>query len=275
MSDVLKAIAYGIIEGITEWLPISSTGHLLLVMQWLKMDVSDAFMEMFSIVIQFGAILAVVGTYNNALNPFAKQKSKKERQSVFRLWLLFCIAVLPSAFVGILLDGWCNQYLDNTPTIAVALIFFGILFIIIEHYHKAEDAVDNYEQLSYPKALGIGLFQMLSVIPGTSRSGVTMIGAMSLGASRSLATQFSFYMAIPTMVGYSLLKLLKFIMLGNVLMPKEMLILAIAFFVAFLVSLLTMKWLLSFVRRHSFLPFGVYRILLGTFLLLLYFKNSL
>lgn len=270
MSDYVKAILFGIIEGITEWLPISSTGHLLLFGEVIKLNVSDAFMEMFDIVIQLGAILAVICLHFREIIPITFKQSQDQKAKV-RLWALIGIAVFPSALVGLLLDNWCNAYLSNPPTIAFALIAFGVLFIILERYRKTEIEMNTQEDLSWKDAIKIGVFQTLSIIPGTSRSGVTMIGGMWSGLSRALATKFSFYMAVPTMIGYSGLKICKYYATGNTLSQDQVFILAIAFLTSLLVSLLVIRWLISFVRHHTFLPFGIYRILLGILILAIYY----
>ena len=271
MNDYVKAILYGIVEGITEWLPISSTGHLILFGEVLKLNVSDAFMEMFDIVIQLGAILAVVCIHFREIYPFASEKNKEQRRKTLRLWMLIGIAIFPSALAGLLMDDLCNTFLSNPPTVAFALIAFGVIFIILERYHKAEGEITMQDSLSWKNAIKIGLFQTLSIIPGTSRSGATMIGGMWSGLSRALATKFSFFMAIPTMLGYSGLKVYKYFADGNCLTLYNAIIISVGFLSSLIVSLCTIRWLTSFVRNHTFLPFGIYRIFIGIIILVMYY----
>ena len=264
----LKAIIYGIIEGITEWLPISSTGHLLLVEKFLALNVSSAFMEMFRIVIQLGAILAVMQLHFNELCPWNKSNSVNERVDIFYRWKLTLLSVIPSSIVAIVLDSLCSKYLESSIVIAFALIAFGVIFLILEYYYKAEDSVCEIRSMNWQQALGVGLFQTLSIIPGTSRSGATMIGGMCLGLSRELSAKFSFYMAIPTMLGYSALKMVKYILSNSFPNLKEISLFLIAFLTAFIVSAFVVRWLTHFVSKHTFLPFAIYRILLGTVIII-------
>ena len=262
--ELLKSLLYGIVEGITEWLPVSSTGHLILLGELCPLNVSPAFSEMFDVVIQLGAILAVIVLFFRKLNPFAPSKSALEKKGTWGLWLRVCVAVIPSAAVGVLLDDWLDAHLYNYITVAVALVVYGILFILIERFKPADKAaVTDVGGISYKLAFLIGAFQMLALIPGTSRSGSTILGAMLLGCSRAAAAEFSFFMAIPTMLGASLLKVVKLFAEGVTVTSLEWGILAVGCFTAFIVSLAAIKFLMDFVKKHSFASFGWYRIVLG------------
>ena len=262
--ELLKSLLYGIVEGITEWLPVSSTGHLILLGELCPLNVSPAFSEMFDVVIQLGAILAVIVLFFRKLNPFSPAKSALEKKSTWGLWLRVCVAVIPSAAVGVLLDDWLDAYLYNYVTVAVALVVYGILFILIERFKPADKAaVTDVGGISYKLAFLIGAFQMLALIPGTSRSGSTILGAMLLGCSRAAAAEFSFFMAIPTMLGASLLKVVKLFAEGVTVTALEWGILAVGCVTAFVVSLAAIKFLMDFVKKHSFASFGWYRIVLG------------
>ena len=262
--ELLKSVLYGIVEGITEWLPVSSTGHLILLGEFCPLSVSPAFSEMFDVVIQLGAILAVIVLFFRKLNPFAPSKTPDEKKSTWSLWLRVCVAVIPSAAVGVLLDDWLDEHLYNYVTVAIALIVYGILFILIEKFKPADKAaVTTVESIDYKLAFFIGAFQMLALIPGTSRSGSTILGAMLLGCSRAAAAEFSFFMAIPTMLGASLLKVVKLFAEGVTVTAMEWGILAVASVTAFVVSLAAIKFLMDFVKKHSFASFGWYRIALG------------
>lgn len=285
--EFLKAVLYGIVEGITEWLPISSTGHLILLGEWLPFKFTEdatllaEFGEMFEVVIQLGAILAVVILFWQKLWPFGKSKSPEQKKSTWKLWLKVIIASLPAALVGVIgdkilekisgksIDGW----LYNATVVAIALIVYGVAFILIERFHKPENTrVHAVGEISCKTALFIGLFQMLSIVPGTSRSGSTILGSMMMGLSRTAAAEFSFFMAIPVMVGASGIKLLGFagyVAESGVAVPGAAWgILAVAFIVSFAVSMVAIRFLMDFVKRHSFTPFGIYRIVLGVFVLL-------
>lgn len=266
--ELLKSLFYGIVEGITEWLPVSSTGHLIILGRLWPLDVSDAFSEMYDVVIQLGAILAVIVLYFHKLNPFAPSKTGEEKKSTWGLWFRVVVAVIPSAIVGLLLDDWLDEHLYNYVVVAIALIVYGIAFIVIERVKPADRAVvtDVYG-ISYGRALAIGLFQTLALIPGTSRSGSTILGAMLLGTSRGAAAEFSFFMAIPTMLGASLLKIVKLFANGVAVTAAEWGILAVGCVSAFAVSLCAIKFLTDFVKKHSFSSFGVYRIALGAVVL--------
>lgn len=267
--ELLKALLYGIVEGITEWLPISSTGHLILLDELIALNVSDAFWEMFEVVIQLGAILAVIVLFFRKLNPFALSKSPEEKKATWILWLKVLIAIIPSGIVGVLLDDWLDAHLYNYVVVAVALIVYGVAFLFIERWKPEGRArVTSLQGISYMTALWIGCFQMLALIPGTSRSGSTILGAMMLGLSRSVAAEFSFFLAIPTMAGASLVKVLKFIGNGVEITGTEWGILAVGCISAFLVSLAAIRFLMDFVKKHSFSAFGWYRIGLGALVLI-------
>lgn len=262
--EYLKAIFLGIIEGITEWLPVSSTGHMILFDEFVKLDVSDAFKELFLVVIQLGAICAVPVLFFNKLNPFSRKKSREENRRTLLLWAKVIVGVLPAAVIGFALDDILDEYLYRYEVVAIALIVYGIAFIVIERFRKNRTVrVEAVEDLSFKDALMIGGFQVLSLIPGTSRSGSTILGGMITGVSREASAEFSFFMAIPVMIGASLLKIVKFFYEGNVASADELLLLGVGIVVSFAVSLISIKFLMSFVKRHSFAPFGIYRIALG------------
>ena len=265
LIELLKVILLGIVEGITEWLPVSSTGHMILVEELVSLRLSDEFMEMFRVVVQLGAVLAVVVLYFRKLFPFTKDKSPAERKSCFRLWGMILIACVPAAVIGVLLDDWLDAHLYNYVTVAVTLIVYGIAFILIEKRNKNRRAViETVDEIDAKSAVKIGLFQVLSLIPGTSRSGSTILGGMLCGVSRPAGAEFSFFLAIPVMLGASFLKLLKF---GFAFSMWEIIILAAGTLVAFITSLIAIRFLVSFVRRHSFAVFGYYRIVLGVLVL--------
>ena len=271
MLEFLKALLFGIVEGITEWLPVSSTGHLILLDEFVKLDVSPAFYEMFQVVIQLGAILAVIVLFFNKLNPFCPKKDAVQKKSTWQLWFKVVAAVLPSAVLGLLLDDWMDAHLYNGWVVAAMLIVYGVAFILVEKRNQNRQfAITDVSQIDYKTAIAIGAFQCLSLIPGTSRSGATILGAIFLGASRSAGAEFSFFLAIPTMLGASALKLLKFLMEGVQATGTEVMVLLTGCVVAFIVSLLVIRGLMEYVRKHSFSVFGVYRIVLGA-VVLLYF----
>lgn len=263
LIELIKAALFGIIEGVTEWLPISSTGHLIILERLVQMDVSDAFVEMFRVVIQLGAILAVVVMYFTRLNPFAKSKSPAEKSATWQLWFKVIVAVIPSAVVGMLFDDWFDEHFYNYITVAITLIIYGVAFILIERRSPKSRLKSDVSSITYLTAFAIGLFQILAIIPGTSRSGSTILGAMLLGLTRTAAAEFSFFMAIPTMVGASGLKAVKFILDSGIPTYDELLILLVGSVVAFVVSIIAIRFLLDFVRKHTFTSFGVYRIILG------------
>ena len=265
LIELIKVIIIGIIQGITEWLPISSTGHMILADELLRLNVSDAFMEMFRVVIQFGSILAVIVLYFHKLNPFAPSKSDVQKRQTWRLWFKVIVGIIPAGIVGVLFDDWLNDHLYNYVTVAVALIVYGVAFIVIEKIRKGKTPrVDSVGRLDYKTALGVGCFQTLSLIPGTSRSGSTILGAMILGMSREAAAEFSFFMAIPVMLGASLLKMLKF---GFSFTSSELIVLIVGVLIAFVVSVAAIKFLTGFIKKHSFAVFGWYRIILGAIVL--------
>lgn len=268
--EILKVIFLGIVEGITEWLPISSTGHMLLVDEFLKLSMSEAFKEMFFVVIQLGAILAVVVVFWKKMFPFeVKDKMKIViNKDIFSLWFKVAFACIPSAVLGIMFDDFLDDHLQTPIIIASMLIIYGVMFIIVENWNKKRISTTNtLVNLTYKTAFIIGLFQVLSLIPGTSRSGATIIGALLIGVSRVVATEFTFFLAVPTMFGASALKLLKF---GFDFTTTELFTLGLGMLVAFMVSILTIKFLMNFIKNHDFKIFGWYRIVLG-FVVLFYF----
>ena len=262
MLEILKAILFGIVEGITEWLPVSSTGHLILLDEFIRLDVSEAFYEMFEVVIQLGAILAVILLFFHKLNPFSAKKDTLQKKNTWNLWFKVVVAVLPSAVIGLLLDDWMDAHFYNYVVVAIALVVYGVAFLFVEK-GKKETRIDDVFAIDYRTALLIGVFQCLSLIPGTSRSGSTILGAILLGVSRPAGAEFSFFLAIPTMLGASALKLLKYLMEGLAPTSTELAVLFTGCVVSFLVSLLVIRVLMDFVRKHSFAPFGIYRIALG------------
>ncbi len=265
MVEILKAILFGIVEGVTEWLPISSTGHLILLNEFITLEMSDAFQSMFDVVIQLGAILAVIVLFFHKLNPFSPAKSQGERQQTWTLWGKVILAILPSGIVGVLFDDWMDAHLHNGVVVALALIVYGVAFILVERRNQGSHlrVVEDVHAIDYRTAVLIGCFQCLSLVPGTSRSGSTILGAILLGVGRSAGAEFSFFMAIPTMLGASAIKLLKFLASGVSATGTEITVLIVGCVVSFLVSLLVIRGLMAYVRSHSFSAFGVYRIVLG------------
>ena len=259
---LLKTILLGIVEGITEWLPISSTGHLILADEFIKLNMSDSFMEMFNVVIQLGAIMAVVVLYFHKLNPFSPKKNRKEKGDTIVLWTKVILAVLPAALIGIPLDDWLDANFYNPPVVAAMLIIYGILFIVVENRNRRNRRrpMDDLDRLSYPMALAIGGFQVLSLIPGTSRSGATILGGILIGCSRTVAAELSFFLGIPVMFGASLLKIVKF---GFHFTSMEVIVLLTGMVVSFLVSVVAIKFLLGYIKKNDFKAFGVYPIVLG------------
>ena len=289
--EAIKAVIYGILEGITEWLPVSSTGHLILLEEILPLNVADGlgerfaeeYFSMFEVVIQLGAILAVVVMFFSKLNPFAPSKSAVDKRATWVLWAKVLVASVPAAFVGIVLDKIIEKlsgkdidgWIYNWQVVAAALIIYGVLFIIIESLHKGKQSrIDRVEDISFSQAAAVGCFQMLAIIPGTSRSGSTILGSRCIGISRSAAAEFSFFMGIPAMAGASLIKgygFLDYVMETGVKVPAlAWAVLCIACVVAFAVSMVAIKFLMEFVKKHSFSAFGVYRIVLGA-LVIIYF----
>ena len=267
--ELLKAVFLGIVEGITEWLPISSTGHLILVNEFLNLRQSKDFIDMFNIVIQLGAILAVMVIYFKRLNPFQPGKTAREVQLTWQLWLKVVIACIPSAFFGLLLDDWMEAHLSNFFVVAIMLVVYGIAFIWIEDRdRRVEPKVTDLARMSYKTAFYIGLFQVLSIIPGTSRSGATILGGIIVGTSRSVAADFTFFLGIPTMFGYSGLKAVKYFIDGNTLTGGQVAILLVASVTAFVVSLFVIRFLMNYIKKHDFTVFGKYRIVLGIIVLL-------
>lgn len=267
--ELIKVIVLGIVEGVTEWLPISSTGHMILVDEFIKLNVSDEFLKMFLVVIQLGAILAVVVLYWQKLIPFDYKNGWKIKTDVFSMWFKIIFACIPAAVVGLLFDDVLNELFYNPLTVAIALIVFGVLFIFIENYNKGKNSkINSLSEISYNTALIIGIFQLIAAIfPGTSRSGATIVGALLIGVSRTVATEFTFFLAIPVMFGASLLKLVKF---GFAFTMAEFALLAVGMLVAFVVSMLTIKFLMSYIKKNDFKVFGWYRIILGI-IVILYF----
>ena len=276
MLEILKSILFGIVEGITEWLPISSTGHMILLNEFINLKVSPEFYEMYQVVIQLGAIGAVLVLFFHKLNPFSPKKDLQQQKDTWQLWFKVVVAVLPSAVLGLLFDDWLEEKLYHYITVAVTLILYGIAFMAVEKRNTAkEPAVTDVNLIDYKTALLIGAFQVLSLIPGTSRSGATILGGILLGVSRSAAAEFSFFLAIPTMLGASALKLLKFLLSGVTAGGLEIGILLVGCVVSFVVSMLVIKGLMEYVRRHSFGAFGVYRIVLGVLVLGYYLTTIL
>ena len=267
--ELLKAVFLGIVEGITEWLPISSTGHLILVNEFLNLRQSKDFIDMFNIVIQLGASLAVMVIYFKRLDPFQPGKTAREVQLTWQLWLKVVIACIPSAFFGLLLDDWMEAHLSNFFVVAIMLVVYGIAFIWIEDRNRrVEPKVTDLARMSYKTAFYIGLFQVLSIIPGTSRSGATILGGIIVGTSRSVAADFTFFLGIPTMFGYSGLKAVKYFIDGNTLTGGQVAILLVASVTAFVVSLFVIRFLMNYIKKHDFTVFGKYRIVLGIIVLL-------
>jgi undecaprenyl-diphosphatase len=288
LIELLKALLIGIVEGITEWLPISSTGHMILVDEFITLNVSDAFKSLFLVVIQLGAIMAVIILYFHKLNPFARQKTTRQRRSTLRLWAKVIVGCIPAAILGGLLSDWFEEKFFSAVPVAIALVVYGIVFIVVERIkaqqtnspapplqgaharsayasaHRSADRVLNVDELSFARAFGIGIFQCLAVIPGTSRSGSTILGGRILGVSREAAAEFSFFLAIPVMFGWSGLKVVKTFVLDNIsVTASEWAVLAVGVIVAFVVSVVAIKFLMGFIKKHSFEAFGWYRIVLG------------
>ena len=285
MIEILKAILFGIVEGVTEWLPISSTGHLILLNEFVNLNMSDEFRSMFDVVIQLGAILAVIVLFFHKLNPFSPSKSVKEKNQTWSLWFKVIVAIIPSGVVGVLFDDWMDEHLHNAIVVAIMLIVYGIAFILVERRNTRgafqrvstkdgptvsrlkDNKINNVYDITYRTALIIGLFQCLSLIPGTSRSGSTILGAILIGVGRAAGAEFSFFMAIPTMLGASAIKGLKFILSGVAATGTEIAVLVVGCIVSFIVSLAVIRGLMEYVRKHSFSAFGVYRIVLGILVL--------
>ena len=288
LFEALKAFIIGLVEGITEWLPISSTGHMILVDEFLKLDVSDAFLAMFLVVIQIGAILAVIILYFHKLNPFSPSKTPEGKKATWRLWGMVVIGCIPAAIVGLLLDDWAEEHLFNATVVAAMLILYGVIFIVLERRNRKKEEnfyahvggkhvklegtgyedgdifrISTVDDIGPIDALKIGLFQCLAVVPGTSRSGATIIGGMLSGTSRVAAAEFTFFLAIPIMLGWGLVKVLKFVSAGLVLTQTELVVFAVGLVTAFITSVLAIKFLLSYIKRNDFSAFGWYRIVVG------------
>ena len=264
--EIIKVLILGLIEGITEWLPISSTGHMILANEFIKLNVSKEFMEMFLVVIQLGAILSVIFLYFKKLNPF--KKDEKERKDTINLWVKVLIGCIPAGIIGILFDDTIDKYFYNSLTVSITLIIYGILFIVVENYRKnKKSTINDLKEITPKLALYIGFFQLLALIPGTSRSGATILGGLLMGMDRSVAAEYTFFLAIPVMAGASFLKIIKF---GFSFTSFELLVLLIGMLSAFIVSLLTIKYLLKYIKKNDFKAFGWYRIVLGI-IIILYF----
>lgn len=269
MIEALKAVLFGIVEGITEWLPVSSTGHLILLNEFINLNVSEEFQSMFDVVIQLGAILAVCALFFRKLNPFDRGKNDEQKKQTWALWFKVIAAIIPSGVVGVLFDDWMDTHLHNGIVVAVMLIVYGVAFIAVEKWNEHRElCYHDVNNLPWGTAMIIGVSQCLSLVPGTSRSGSTILGGILAGVSRGTAAEFSFFMAIPTMVGASGIKLLKFFLSGVSFTAMDMLILLVGCTVSYIVSLLVIKGLMNYVRKHSFSAFGVYRIVLGIAVLL-------
>ena len=268
MLEILKVILLGIVEGITERLPISSTGHLILVDEFVKLGASEAFKEMFNVVVQLGAIMAVVVLYFHKLNPFSPRKSRTQKVHTIQLWMKVIVACIPAAVLGILFDDWMEEHFHNYVVVSLMLVIYGVLFIMVENWNKKNTpAVTKLSELSYKTALIIGGFQVLSLIPGTSRSGATILGALLIGVSRYVAAEFTFFLAIPVMFGASGLKILKFLMEGGGFTGMEATMLIVGCIVAFFVSVFAIKFLMGYIKKNDFKVFGYYRIVLGVLVL--------
>ena len=268
MLDILKAIIFGIVEGITEWLPISSTGHLILMEELLKMSQGDEFFEMFQVVVQLGAVLAVIVIYFHKLNPFSPKKTQKQKMLTWQIWIKVVIGCVPAGVIGLLFNKQIDKLLYHWYVVAIMLIVYGILFIIVENYQKDKTPqVTKFSQLTIPMILIIGVFQMLALIPGTSRSGATIVGALMIGVSRSLAAEYTFFLAIPVMFGASFVKLLDF---GFNFTAMQVVVLLVGMIVSFAVSIVAIKFLMSYIRKNDFKVFGYYRIVLGVIVFLFF-----
>ena len=269
--EILKAVLFGIVEGITEWLPVSSTGHIILLDEFIQLKASAEFKSMFDVVIQLGAILAVIVIFFNKLNPFDPKKSPAKKKATWELWFKVCAAIVPSGVIGILFDDWMELHLHKGIPVAIALIVYGVAFILVEKRNEGKEArIKRVWDIDWRTALLIGAFQCLSLVPGTSRSGSTILGAILLGVGRSAGSEFSFFMAIPTMLGASAIKLLKFLVSGAAFGFGELMILLVGTVVSFIVSMVAIRGLMNYVRKHSFSAFGWYRIVLGA-VVLVYF----
>lgn len=272
MIEIFKAILFGIVEGVTEWLPISSTGHMILLDEFIHLGVSEEFYKLFEVVIQLGAILAVVLMYFKTIFPWGFGKTKEDTKDTLNLWGKILVACIPAAIIGILFDDWLDEHLYNSTVVALALIVYGIVFIVIESKDFGKRNTKKLKDITYKQALGVGGFQLLSLIPGTSRSGSTIIGGLVLGLERSVAAEFTFFLAIPVMAGASFLKLVKYVLdVGFLFQASELILLGVGCLVAFVVSILIIKFLMNYIRKHDFKVFGWYRIVLGILVLAYFF----
>lgn len=270
--DVLKSILFGLVEGITEWLPVSSTGHMIILESLLdvKETFGSAFWDLFLVVIQLGAIIAVIICFFSKLWPFGSSKTKEVKKNTWMIWLKVLIACLPAAVIGLIFDDWLDKHLYNSITVSITLIIYGILFIVIEIFNKKRDfKINDITEMSLSTALIIGCVQLLALIPGTSRSGVTILGAMLIGCNRTVSAEFSFFLSIPVMLGASLLKAVKFFM-DNTITTDQIIFLLVGVVVAFIVSMLVIKFLMKYIKKHDFKVFGIYRIILGIILIILF-----
>lgn len=296
LLEALKALVIGVVEGITEWLPISSTGHMILVDEFIKLDVSDQFLALFLVVIQIGAILAVILLYFHKLNPFSSKKSASEKKSTWRLWGMVVIGCIPAAIVGILLDDWVNEHFYNAYTVAAMLIVYGVIFIVLERHNRKKEqrivadmkpvegkhvrrtqgqeispqeiedemfSITTVDEIDTKTALKIGCFQVLAIIPGTSRSGATIIGGMLCGCSRTAAAEYTFFLAIPIMFGWGFVKAVKFLTAGLVMTQTELIVLIVGIVSAFIMSVISIRFLMGYIKKNDFSAFGVYRIIVG------------
>ena len=274
MIDLIKAIIFGIVQGITEWLPISSTGHMILLDEFIHLNVTDSFMEMFRVVIQFGSILAVVVLFWKKIFPFDLNKKLSIKKDIFSMWFKIIVACIPAAIIGLAFDEKIDKIFYNWQVVSIMLIFFGIVFIAVEYKNEGKKPkINTLSEITYTTAILIGIFQLIAaVFPGTSRSGATIVGALLIGVSRTVAAEFTFFLAIPVMLGASLLKVLKF---GFDFTGNELLILAIAMITAFIVSVLVIKFLMNYIKKHDFKVFGWYRIVLGILVIIYFAIQSL
>lgn len=270
--EIIKTIIIGIVEGITEWLPISSTGHMILIEEWIELDVSPEFWELFLTVIQLGAIMAVVVLFFKKLNPLAPSKTADEKWDTWNIWFKVVVGVLPAAVIGLLFDDWLFEYLYNYITVALMLVVYGVLFIVIENRNKNKTStINDFNSLTYKTAFLIGMFQVLALIPGTSRSGATILGAIILGTSRFVAAEFSFFLSIPVMFGASFIKILDF---GFSFTSQELIILVTGMITAFIVSIIAIKFLIGYIKKNDFKAFGWYRIVLGLIVIIYFILTS-
>ena len=274
--EIFKAVLFGIVEGITEWLPVSSTGHIILLDEFIKLNASEEFKSMFDVVIQLGAILAVIVIFFNKLNPFDQRKSQAKKNATWMLWFKVCAAIIPSGLIGVLFDDWMDAHLHKGIPVAIALIVYGIAFILVEKRNAGREfRINRVWDIDWKTAILIGCFQCLSLVPGTSRSGSTILGAILLGVGRGAGSEFSFFMAIPTMLGASAIKLLKFLVSGAAFGFGEFVLLVVGTVVSFVVSMIAIRALMNYVRKHSFSAFGVYRIILGAIVLVYFVMKAI